>query len=207
MHSLSSSSAAPPTDAAPPRDTYTIDLTSLTEVSHVVSEMEAARSYWQLLPRSLSLAVERELLRGDDDDLGAQMEWGHVAFVLSGDVRFECAMPTDSGSIGETHGRCGSLCTCEVNGCNGWCVYGFYQLAAFMRACDGGWGGYDCSERTCPSGDDPNTYGQVNEVQLFECRGAERCGNQHVTASSFHPNFEHMCGLPEKYVGTTPRRA
>ena len=83
MRSLSSSSAAPPTDAAPPRDTYTIDLTSLTEVSHVVSEMEAARSYWQLLPRSISLAVERELLRGDDDDLGAQMEWGHVAFVLS----------------------------------------------------------------------------------------------------------------------------
>ena len=59
MHSLSSSSAAPPTDAAPPRDTYTIDLTSLTEVSHVVSEMEAARSYWQLLPRSISLAVMR----------------------------------------------------------------------------------------------------------------------------------------------------
>ena len=82
---MSADSSTPdwPRTTRPPRDTYTIDLTSLTEVSHVVSEMEAARSYWQLLPRSVSLAVERVLLRGDDDDLGAQMEWGHVAFVLS----------------------------------------------------------------------------------------------------------------------------
>ena len=37
--------------------------------------------------------------------------------------------------------------------------------------CDEGWTGYDCSERECTYGDDPNTYGQVNEVQLFECAG------------------------------------
>jgi hypothetical protein len=29
--------------------------------------------------------------------------------------------------------------------------------------------GYDCSLRNCPSGDDPLTSSQVNEVQLVQC--------------------------------------
>jgi len=35
--------------------------------------------------------------------------------------------------------------------------------------CDDGYEGYDCSLRTCPSGDDPATYGQSDEIQLFVC--------------------------------------
>jgi len=35
--------------------------------------------------------------------------------------------------------------------------------------CDEGWKGYDCSLRTCPFGDDPDTMGQFNEVQLLSC--------------------------------------
>ena len=35
--------------------------------------------------------------------------------------------------------------------------------------CDEGWEGYDCNERTCPSGDDPGTYNQHVEVQLLTC--------------------------------------
>jgi len=35
--------------------------------------------------------------------------------------------------------------------------------------CDEGYEGYDCSQRTCPYGDDPNTYGQLKEVQLVVC--------------------------------------
>lgn len=37
--------------------------------------------------------------------------------------------------------------------------------------CDDGWTGYDCSLRRCPTGDDPGTHGQVNELQLFRCSG------------------------------------
>lgn len=35
--------------------------------------------------------------------------------------------------------------------------------------CDDGWIGYDCSLRSCPTGDDPGTYGQSNELQLLTC--------------------------------------
>lgn len=33
--------------------------------------------------------------------------------------------------------------------------------------CDDGYAGYDCTERVCPTGDDPGTWGQDNEVQLI----------------------------------------
>ncbi len=35
--------------------------------------------------------------------------------------------------------------------------------------CDEGYAGYDCSEKTCPIGDDPHTYDDHNEVQLIKC--------------------------------------
>ena len=45
-----------------------------------------------------------------------------------------------------------------------------YQMMRGCK-CDEGFEGYDCSLRTCPSGDDPETYGQQNEVQLISCVG------------------------------------
>jgi hypothetical protein len=36
--------------------------------------------------------------------------------------------------------------------------------------CDGGYDGYDCSLRTCPSGDDPGTYDDAPEVCLARVR-------------------------------------
>lgn len=35
--------------------------------------------------------------------------------------------------------------------------------------CDGGFGGWDCTNRVCPKGDDPMTMGQADEVQLIRC--------------------------------------
>lgn len=35
--------------------------------------------------------------------------------------------------------------------------------------CDTGFGGHDCSSRTCPTGDNPRTTGQSKETQTFVC--------------------------------------
>jgi hypothetical protein len=36
--------------------------------------------------------------------------------------------------------------------------------------CDPGWTGADCSLRSCPYGDDPGSAGQVDEVQVIDCK-------------------------------------
>ena len=43
-----------------------------------------------------------------------------------------------------------------------------YEMIKGCR-CDEGFEGYDCSLRSCPRGDDPETYGQLNEVQMISC--------------------------------------
>jgi len=39
----------------------------------------------------------------------------------------------------------------------------------FHCLCDDGYEGYDCSLRSCPTGDDPATYADAREQQLFQC--------------------------------------
>ena len=43
----------------------------------------------------------------------------------------------------------------------------------FGCECDEGYMGYDCSLRYCPTGDDPLTTGQVDEVQTIVCSGTD----------------------------------
>ncbi len=42
----------------------------------------------------------------------------------------------------------------------------------FGCMCEAPYAGFDCSYRTCATGDIPTTTGQVNEVQLIQCTGA-----------------------------------
>eukprot|EP00753_Platysulcus_tardus_P000084 PLAT10071.2.p1 GENE.PLAT10071.2~~PLAT10071.2.p1 ORF type:complete len:670 (-),score=206.73 PLAT10071.2:72-2081(-) len=41
--------------------------------------------------------------------------------------------------------------------------------------CDAGWQGYDCSLRACASGDDPQTTGQLDEIQELTCSCPVTC--------------------------------
>lgn len=52
--------------------------------------------------------------------------------------------------------------------------YSLVWDAAMIQGCDCDYPntGYDCRLRECPRGDDPLTTGQVNEVQLVECRSS-----------------------------------
>jgi len=48
--------------------------------------------------------------------------------------------------------------------------------------CDVGYTGYDCSLRQCPSGDDPLTTGQVDEIQVVDCTCSDTCsGNIYIS--------------------------
>jgi hypothetical protein len=46
--------------------------------------------------------------------------------------------------------------------------------------CDDGYGSYDCLTRTCPTGDDPHTTGQVDEVQTVTCTCTDTCSGSFV---------------------------
>lgn len=86
----------------------------------------------------------------------------------------------DSGAC-TGHGVCMSMAAlaaeATVNGDAGGFTYGtdpnngatWDANSVYGCKCDSGYGGYDCSERVCPSGDDPGTFGQSLEVQLLQC--------------------------------------
>jgi len=47
--------------------------------------------------------------------------------------------------------------------------------------CSKGWEGYDCTLRSCPSGDDPQTLHQFNEIQHFSCTDMDGLGELVIT--------------------------
>ena len=57
----------------------------------------------------------------------------------------------------------------------------------FGCLCDEGYAGYDCSIRTCQTGDDPLTTGQNNDLQLVEC---------HADFGTFTLSFRHETTTP-----------
>lgn len=118
----------------------------------------------------------------------------HTGFFGGACERMSC--PGDPPCFG--HGQCLSMAQlAEVATLNGDATdytYGAnphnpktwdYEMVKGCK-CDDGFEGYDCSLRSCPRGDDPETYGQVNEVQLIACAatgGTFKLGfRQEVTA-------------------------
>lgn len=59
--------------------------------------------------------------------------------------------------------------------------------------CDPGYTGYDCSEKTCPTGDDPFTYNDHVEVQLLTCT---------ATAGTFKLTFREKTTRPIRFDAT-----
>lgn len=60
----------------------------------------------------------------------------------------------------------------------------------FGCECDAGWQGYNCGLRTCATGDDPMTTGQVDEVQLI------RCDIDPTSGFRFTLSFRHETTVP-----------
>jgi len=64
----------------------------------------------------------------------------------------------------------------------------------FGCMCDEGYEGYDCSIRTCPHGDDPQTKSQSDEVQLLRCKTF--VPSEHLESFSFRIGFESTWSVP-----------
>lgn len=59
--------------------------------------------------------------------------------------------------------------------------------------CDEGYAGYDCSDRrVCPTGDDPMTTGQTNEIQYFRCDVEDTDSKK----TYFHICWKGECTVP-----------
>lgn len=54
--------------------------------------------------------------------------------------------------------------------------YTWDAFKVFGCLCDAGYSGYDCSQRTCPTGDDPATINQFDETQILACTDADLKG-------------------------------
>lgn len=83
-----------------------------------------------------------------------------------------------------SHGACQDMMTlasnAKVNGVVAGFTYGLIPNnpltwdynRVFGCNCDDGWHGYDCSLRSCLNGDDPNSQGQLDEIQSLRCINA-----------------------------------
>lgn len=64
--------------------------------------------------------------------------------------------------------------------------------------CDHGFSGVDCSLKICPTGDDPMTTGQVNEMQILTCSSS---------AGSFAVDFRESRGIVSYDASTAQLKA
>ena len=176
-------------------NTGTFDATTLTLASaYTGSTVAYAEAYGRIEYARLD---EAEGNRGTCDRATGLCSC-NLGFTGAACDRLSCPTAT-SGLTCSGHGRCESLSSLaaltRVNGEPQSYTYGVADAHAvavwdkdmiFGCKCDeslleGGYydfTGYDCSERKCPTGDDPSTDG-VNEVQTLSCQGTS--GGFYVT--------------------------
>ncbi|KAH9121742.1 hypothetical protein LEN26_010537 [Aphanomyces euteiches] len=94
----------------------------------------------------------------------------------------QCPMGSDQARVCSGHGVCLSLSdlaeATTIGGVPAGYTYGavannpstWDAAKIFGCKCDAQYIGHDCSQRKCPTGDDPLTLGQVNEVQQISCQ-------------------------------------
>jgi hypothetical protein len=109
-------------------------------------------------------------------------------------LHYAVSCPVDCGE----HGECLSMRQHAARFDKGLQDVPYYDYAANWDAdmiygcsCDSGYSGWRCQERTCPTGDDPLTVGQFDEVQLIRCdySGAD-------TTNRFTLSFENAVTRP-----------
>ena len=96
--------------------------------------------------------------------------------------RMTCPGKTSPAGVCSGHGRCLKMEElAEYSQLNGDAIDASYGMNPNLPAtwdydkvfgclCDGGWQGYDCALKVCPTGDDVTTTGQADEVQTINCR-------------------------------------
>lgn len=129
--------------------------------------------------------------------------------------KLECAGTTESAlsqTMSDDVGSVNYAWRSKLNTCNGngvcmsvrdyaWRFHGVSYVEErwdidriFGCVCDEGYDGYDCSIRTCPRGDDPQTTSQTDEVQLLRCKTFS--SSSFSSSSTFRVGFENSWSVP-----------
>eukprot|EP00941_MAST-03F_sp_MAST-3F-sp1_P001578 g1578.t1 len=112
------------------------------------------------------------------------------------------ACPETNEEICSGHGFCVTMKEAAENHdgirfLNSATTYDLWDAEMIMGcACDEGWSGYDCSERECPTGDDPLTTGQLDEIQTLKCL----CTN--CNTGTFRISFRGRISSSLQYTAT-----
>lgn len=95
--------------------------------------------------------------------------------------------------LGYTYGDTPTSATWDYNSVRGcYCDQGYYHGPYAADYAD--YMAYDCTELSCPIGDNPQTLSQVNEVQTISCI---------ATSGTFTITFRQLTTTPLNYDATT----
>lgn len=108
-------------------------------------------------------------------------------------MRYLAELADDNGdatsiTYGDTPLQMATWDAAKIHGCK--CDAGYHIYAGTNAGDVPDYTGYDCSLRTCPTGDDPSSAGGVVETQSFTCTGSAGSFTltfrQHTSASIAH---------------------
>lgn len=136
---------------------------------------------WKSYPSADDVAHDTMAVCSDGGTCDVDTGYCTCGTLFSGAACERLACPGGFLSTCNGHGRCLSMyelaLAADENGDATDYVYGSDPNAgetwdarrAYGCECDEGYSGYDCTLRSCPTGDDPGTYDQVQERQILRC--------------------------------------